>query len=149
MFSFERNESTTDDAKTLYSCGQYLYGLLLRSIIAAPASGALFADIANQMLAITALDGKPVEYRNFIRNNFTVREVVVSSTPLTEDFKDGSTLKPSIHESANKNAFQDRSTCCGTMKLEEYLDLNDYIKDELKLWESENKKQATGKNKEM
>src|SRR5207249_5983584 len=44
IFSFERNESTTDDAKTLYNCGQYLYGLLLRSIISAPASGALFAD---------------------------------------------------------------------------------------------------------
>jgi hypothetical protein len=56
-------------------------GLLLRAIQAAPASAATFADIANQMLIIANADAKPVAYRNFIRNRFIVREVVVSPTP--------------------------------------------------------------------
>jgi hypothetical protein len=147
IFAFERNESTTDDAKVLINCGQYLYGLLLRAIIAAPVSGAVFADIANQMLIISLADGKPVQYRNFIRGNFVVREVVVSSTPMTEDVMKGTTLKPKEHVSADKNAVQDRSTCCGTMKLEEYLDLSRYIDDELKAWAKTQKQSENGSKK--
>src|SRR4029450_10137505 len=85
IFTFERKPAIRDDSKTLYDVAQYLLSLILRAIKAAPASAGMFADVANQMLSIANADGKPVQYRNFIRNRFTVREVVVSATPLTAD----------------------------------------------------------------
>src|SRR5437773_2985586 len=91
--------------------------LLIRAIQAAPPSAATFADIANQMLLIANADGKPVEYRNFIRNRFTVREVVVSPTPLTEDHKGTQPLEPVSHFADTMP--QDRQACCGTMTLPE------------------------------
>ena len=72
------------------------------------------------MLTIANADGKPVQYRNFIRNRFTVREVVVSSTPLDADHEEDVRLEPIKHISADPNAIQDRSMCCGTMELPEY-----------------------------
>src|SRR5262249_36611255 len=90
----------------------------LRAILAAPASGATFASVVNQMLTIAAADGKPVQYRNFIRNQFTLREVVVSPTPLTENHEEGLELAPNIEDA--EDAVQDRRRCCGPMKLPEY-----------------------------
>lgn len=124
IFNFERNISFRDDAKTLYDSAQYLFGLIVRAIVASPATAATYADVVNQMLIKCAADGKPVQYRNFIRNRFTVRQVVVSPTPLTVNFKDGTKLKAGITD--DKNAVQDRCTCCGTMKHEEYYDLNEF-----------------------
>ncbi len=131
IFSFEKNTAKTDDAKTLYDVGQYLYGLLLRAIIASPANNATFADVINKMLLISVTDGKPVLYRNSLRNNFTVREVVVSPTPLTADFVKGTVLKAAKSE-YGKDAVGERSTCCGTMKHEEYYDVEGYLQNELK-----------------
>jgi hypothetical protein len=130
IFSFERNIGLKDDAKVLYDCGQYLFGLILRGIISSPANAATFADVVNQMLIKCAADGKPIQYRNFIRNRFTVRQVVVSPTPLTADFKDGTKLKAGITD--HKEAVQDRCTCCGTMKHEEYYDIDGYLEKETK-----------------
>ncbi|MGC3959846.1 MAG: hypothetical protein QM813_18545 [Verrucomicrobiota bacterium] len=113
IFAFERKPMKTDDAVALFAVGQYLCGLLLRAIIAAPANNASFASVVNQMLAISAADGKPVQYRNFIRNRFTLREVVVSPTPLTADFK-GATLEAAQHETLKGP--QNRCGCCGTMQ---------------------------------
>ena len=120
IFAFERNPALKDDAALLHEVGKYLFGLVLRAIKAAPNSNAIFADVANQMLTIANSDGKPVQYRNFIRNRFTVREVVVSSTPLDADHEEGVTLEPLKHISADPNALQDRSTCCGTDALPEF-----------------------------
>jgi hypothetical protein len=128
IFSFEKKPSVKDDAKVLYDCAQYLYGLLLRAILAAPANNTTFADVVNQMLNISVTDGKPVQYRNFIRNEFHAREVVVSPTPLTEDFQEGVQLEPVAH--IHDNGIQDRRTCCGTMKLEEYFGLFDTLTQE-------------------
>jgi hypothetical protein len=114
IFAFERKPAKNDDAVVLYAVAQYLCGLLLRAIIAAPASNATFAHVVNQMLTICAADGKPVQYRNFIRNRFTVREVVVSPTPLTADFAGEAALAPVEHESCEKTP-QNRAGCCGTM----------------------------------
>ena len=74
MFAFERKPGLRDDARVLLEVGEYLFGLIVRAIAAAPAANATFADIANQMLTIAHTDSKPVQYRNFIRNRFTVRE---------------------------------------------------------------------------
>jgi hypothetical protein len=141
IFAFERNITKKDDAQTLHECAQYLLGLLLRAIIAAPNTAATFASVVNQMLLKCFADGKPVQYRTFIRNRFTLREVVVSPTPLTTEYKDGTELKAFEHESLHKTAVQDRSTCCGTMKNDEYFDIENYLKKEEKeLKEASSKK---------
>jgi hypothetical protein len=118
IFAFERKPARKDDAATLYEVGQYLFGLLLRAILAAPATGATFAAVVNQMLTITAADGKPVQYRNFLRNRFTFRQVVVSPTPLTENLEEGLELAPAVEDP--EDAVQDRRGCCGTMQLPEF-----------------------------
>ncbi len=129
IFAFERKPGKKDDAAVLYQVGQYVCGLVLRAIMAAPATAATFADVVNQMLIITAADGKPAAYRNFIRNQFTVRQVVVSPTPLTEDLAKGVELAPDVQD--DPNAIQDRDTCCGTMQLEEYLEGDKLLQAEM------------------
>lgn len=129
VFAFERKPAVKDDATTLYEVGRYVCGLVLRAVIAAPASAATFASMANCMLSIAAADGKPVQYRNFIRNQFTVREVVVSPVPLHEDHVAGLELKPNRQDA--EHAAQDRSTCCGTMNNAEYLGTEQVVQAEL------------------
>jgi len=119
IFAFERRPAQRDDAIVLYQTAEYLRSLLLRGIIAAPANGALFAHVVNNMLSIAATDGKPVQYRNFIRNRFTLREVVVSPTPLAMDHHEGTELVASEHIST-ENVGDNRSGCCGTMQLPEF-----------------------------
>jgi hypothetical protein len=121
VFAFERQPGLMDDAYVLYEAGKYISSLVIRAIIAAPAAAATFADVANQMLLIANADGKPVQYRNFIRNRFAVREVVVSPTPLTVDHEAGLELAPHKEGQEATRGVQDRRTCCGTMKLDEYL----------------------------
>jgi hypothetical protein len=122
IFVFERNFTTTDPAFTLYSVAQYLCGLVMRAIAAAPVANATFADVVNQMLGLAQSDGKPVQYRNFIRNRFTLREVVVSPTPLALDMQAGVKLAAfdSEHPSLAKGAVGNRRGCCGTMRHEEF-----------------------------
>ena len=118
IFAFERKPAVRDDSVTLFEASAYLRGLLLRAIQASPAVGATFTDVINQMLILAAADGKPVQYRNFIRNQFVRREVVVSPTPLNKDQPGIAELTDSPH--ARHAAAQDRSGCCGTMRHEEY-----------------------------
>jgi hypothetical protein len=127
IFRFERQTARRDDAATLYRVGQYMLSLVLRALIAAPAHAATFADVANAMLNIAAADGDPVQYRTFIRNRFTVREVIVSPVPLTEDHD-----PEHEHEAAvldPEGAVQDRRGCCGTMNNPEYWDWDAYNQD--------------------
>jgi hypothetical protein len=119
IFASERMPGKKDDAVVLHEVGQYMCSLVLRAFIASPNVGATFADVVNQMLQIAADDKKPTEYRNFIRNQFTIREVVVSPTPLTEDVP--KKVKLVAATSDEPGSVQDRRTCCGTMQLEEYI----------------------------
>ena len=131
LFAFERQTAKRDDAATLYQVGQYLLSLVLRSLIAAPAVGATYANVANQMLFISAADGKPAQYRTFIRNRFTLREVIVSPVPLSEgmqEMKEGQEFAPAVTDA--KNAVQNREGCCGTMNAPEYRGKLDDIDDE-------------------
>jgi hypothetical protein len=125
LFSLERKTAVKDDAATLYEASRYLLSLLTRAILAAPASNATFANVANEMLTISVSDSKPVEYQNSIRNRFTVREVVVSPTPLTADFETGTKLKADVSD--DKNAVQNRAGCCGTMNNPEFLEYDRYL----------------------
>jgi hypothetical protein len=118
IFAFEQRPAKKDDAQVLYEVAQYLMGLVIRAIIASPATGATYAHVVNQMLTIAQADGRPVEYRNFIRNRFTLREVVVSPTPLTEDHSEGLELAAAVEDA--EDAVQDRRGCCGTMQQPEF-----------------------------
>lgn len=129
IFSFERKPGVRDDALTLHQVTEYLRSLLLRALIAAPASAATYADVANQMLNIANADGKPQAYRNFIRNRFTVREVVVSPTPLTKDMAENLTLEAAVQD--QPDAVQDRRTCYDTMNHAEYFGMADMFNNEL------------------
>ena len=131
FFVLERNDARTDPADTLYRTGQYLCSLLLRAIAAAPAVNATFADVANQMLIVNKNDGRPVAFRNAIRNRFTQREVVVSPTPFTAgagDVDGGTALALALpdHPSLAEGAVGERRGCCGTMRLHEHADSHDH-----------------------
>ncbi|GGE65198.1 hypothetical protein [Massilia psychrophila] len=120
LFAFERNPALQDDAVTLHGVGAYLGALVLRALVAAPDVGATYADVVNQMLRLCAEDARPIEYRNSIRNRFTLREVVESPVPLAEDYA-AQVLLPGVQDSPG--AVQDRRACCGTMNLAEYYNL--------------------------
>jgi hypothetical protein len=82
------------------------------------------------MLTISVADAMPVEYQNSIRNRFTVREVVVSPTPLTADFEAGTKLKADVTD--EKGSVQNRVGCCGTMNNPEFLEFDRYLDAERK-----------------
>jgi hypothetical protein len=129
LFALERNPGLEDDAAVLHRVGAYLRGLVLRSLIAAPDMAATFADVVNQMLRIVAEDGKPVDYANFIRNRFALREVIESPVPLTEDHQSTLTLAAKVKDAPG--AVQDRRACCGTMNLAEYYDIDHVLDTEV------------------
>jgi hypothetical protein len=108
VFAHERRVALKDDAAVLHDVGQYLAGLVVRAIINAPAARATYADVASRMRALVVQDGHP-EYRAFIRDQFTAREVVLQDAdedaPMRADVVDDDT------------AVQDRRGCCGTMQM--------------------------------
>ncbi len=134
IFSFEKNQqaATKEPARVLLEVASKLCKLLVDGIIGAgvPATGATYADVVNEMLNVSHAQGDPAIYRTFLRNRFTLREVVVSPTPLTalregrtfEDpgFMDKDLLKLERHKHDSDKAPQDRSGCCGTMQLPQY-----------------------------
>jgi hypothetical protein len=128
LFAFERNPALLDDAMVLHGVGGYLRALVLRALVAAPDVGATYPDVVNQMLRLSTEDGKPVAYRNSIRNRFTLREVVESPVPLTEDHADEVILRPGVQDPPG--AVQDRRACCGTMNLAEYYDIEHVLDGE-------------------
>jgi len=133
----------------LFEVAQHLRKLLLAAIEKAPAVGATFADVANEMIKKSKAQGDPPIYRTFIKNRFTVREVVVSATPLTAlteqigtmdyanekytaDAGDVAELQATAHVSCLAGVAQDRSGCCGTMQLPEYARTEKALNAELK-----------------
>ncbi len=120
MFAFERSPGVVDDAALLYRTGEYLCGLVLRALLAAPDFGATYAHVASHMMQLAAADGKPQQYREFIRQRFTVREVQV-----VEDAR-------TLAIAADSGQPQDRRSCCGTMNHAEYFELEDVLDDERK-----------------
>jgi hypothetical protein len=134
IFAFEKNQqaATKDPARVLLEVASQLCSVLVEAIVAAPATGATYTDVVNQMLNVSNARSEPPIYRTFLRNRFTFREVVVSPTPLTAmlegridltnpNFVDGKdVLKLEAHKHASDRAPQDRSQCCGTMQLPEH-----------------------------
>ncbi|MFL5310308.1 MAG: hypothetical protein ACJ79H_07655 [Myxococcales bacterium] len=138
IFAFERRPAVRDDCVTLFEAAAYLRGLLLRAIAGAPATAATFVHVINGMVALAGSDGKPVQYQNFIRNQFARREVVLPATPLTENYvKDEVLAAP---EETRTIGPQDRSGCCGTMRHEEYTEGEQALMHEVKQFEKAMKK---------
>ncbi|HKE88999.1 MAG TPA: hypothetical protein VKB45_01600, partial [Gemmatimonadales bacterium] len=107
-----------DPAAAVYSSAEYVCSLLVRAIKAAPDDHATFVDVVNQMLRVVELDEKPVQYRNYIRNRFALRDVVVSPTPLSADHVAGKTLEAKVQNAPE--AVQTRYGCCGTLQQPQY-----------------------------
>lgn len=128
IFTFERKPGLRDDAQVLFDVATYLRSLLLRALVASPDDNAIYFDVANQMMSIADSDGKPVAYRNFIRNRFTVREVFASNFTLATDHKISDILEPCVVDATG--ATQNRRTCCGTMNHFEYFDVEKILNDE-------------------
>ncbi|HEV7814419.1 MAG TPA: hypothetical protein VGP06_04875, partial [Janthinobacterium sp.] len=144
IFAIERRPDLQDDAATLHQAGEYLRGLLLRALKAAPDRAATFADVANHMLRLAAEDGKPEEYRNFIVNRFSVRQVLqapavgaAASAPPQASGTDSNFTAPAGVQDA-PGAVQDRRACCGTMNQAQYLDNTEAVlqeeRDRLAAW---------------
>jgi hypothetical protein len=108
IFTHEQRANLRDDAAVLYDVGQYMAGLVVRAVIAAPAAAATYADVVNQMRALVVADDKP-QYRPFITNRFALREVLPPGSPLDEE----GPLE--AHVVDKPEAIQDRRGCCGTM----------------------------------
>ena len=129
LFAIERNPGLLDCAAVLHRVGDYLRSLVLRALIAAPEHAATYVDVVNAMLRLAAEDGKPVGYRNAIRNRFAVREVVKSPVPLDQDHEEGLALEAAVQDAPG--ALQDRGACCGTMHLAEYYHVESHLDAEL------------------
>jgi len=128
---YRQQSGSKDPAQILFEVAQYIGGLVLRSMIQAPANAAKFSDVVNRMLHISNADGKPASYRQSIRRRFTFREVVVSPTPMAaEEEEDVLSLQAGVCDA--EDAVQNRSGCCGTMQLPEYMDHDDPFEDEVR-----------------
>jgi len=138
IFTFEkmRQRDTKGSAQVLLETGHHVAKLLLDAIIQAPDVGATYSDVVNKMLQISYDQGDPAVYRTFIRNRFSYREVVVSTSPLAveamktgqmmyedPDFTGGNDdleLAACHPDHPSLRGVQDRAGTCGTMQLPEY-----------------------------
>jgi hypothetical protein len=118
IFAFERKPGRRDDASVLYDVGRYVCGLVFRGLAAAPNTGATYADVVNKMLGIVTSDGMPAQYKTFIVNQFSRREVIA---PLAVELAahEDVEVAPAIVDTPD--AIQNRIGCCGTMQKGEYL----------------------------
>jgi hypothetical protein len=130
IFLFERKPAVEDDASTLYRVGRYVYSLVFRALAQSPNTNAGFADVVNKMLAIVTSDGKPVQYKQSIVNRFAFREVITPVALKGLSKTEHSDLEAAVQD--EEGAVQDRSRCCGTMQLEEYLEDERGLEEELK-----------------
>jgi hypothetical protein len=138
MFAHERQPGLLDDAAMLHRVGEYLCGLVLRALMASPDHAASYAHVVNQMLRIVAEDGRPAEYADFIRNRFSVREVVIvpaaqgqgqdQAQPGDDGTAAPAELAPDVED--QPGVPQDRRACCGTMNNAQYFELEDALDQE-------------------
>lgn len=131
-FEYRRKASQYGPARVLMEVAERLHKLVLEAIIAAPAAGATYTDVVNKMLQISKKQNDPTIYRSIIRSRFTLREIVISPVSLKAqltgafdysdpDYLEGEDLveMKAFRQVATEVA-QDRSGCCGTMRLPEF-----------------------------
>jgi hypothetical protein len=137
IYAFERRRQAgrKDLTLLLIEVADRLCKVLLDAILAAPAVGATYVDVANRMLEVSSQRQEPAIYRTFIRNRFAVREVTTAATPLrdlmsgrmdmanaeyTGDGSDVTEVEAYDEHSASLRAEQYRGRCCGTMQMPEF-----------------------------
>jgi hypothetical protein len=108
LFDAARSPALLDDAAVLHRTGEALRGLVLRALIAAPAQGALYADVARAMLELA-----DPAWHEPIRTRFAARGVALDASPAPAAAAGVAAPCPQ----------QDRRACCGTMNLPEYYHL--------------------------
>lgn len=119
-FELERDLSRETEAQTLMRVGKTVFSLVLEAMLAAPSSNATFADVVSKMASLCPKDGHGPGYRRAILAQFARREVIDVQALA------GSNTKPNIspvlhpHLGVKANGLQDRSSCCGTLRLREY-----------------------------
>ena len=118
LFALERAPDTKDDAAVLHDVAGYLASVLIRGLRAAPNTAATYAHVVNKMLGIVVADGKPPAYRQALVNAFSAREVIA---PTALSLNGDETVELEAAFTEDPNAPQDRSTCCGTMQLPEFM----------------------------
>jgi hypothetical protein len=119
LFTLERNPDIKDDAAVLHDVAAYLASVLIRGLRAAPNTAATYAHVVNKMLGIVVADGKPAGYRQAIVNAFSFREVVAATALSMNGGDESAELEAAFVD--EPGATQDRSTCCGTMQLPEFV----------------------------
>lgn len=130
-FELERDIAREDEAATLLRVGQTVFSLVLRAILAAPAANATFADVVRQMVALCPADAKGQAYRRSIVGQFARREVVTAQGAAKKNGAPALTRVQHAHIVVKPNGLQDRSACCGTMRLREYSDVDSAFDAEL------------------
>ncbi len=128
LFAIERDPDRKDDAAVLHDVAGYLASVLIRGLRAAPNTGATYAHVVNKMLGIVVADAKPATYRQALVNAFSAREVI-APTALSMNGDENVELEAAFAE--DPNAPQDRSTCCGTMQLPEFVGDEDELTAEI------------------
>jgi len=125
MFAFERDTVLRDDAQVLYETGQYLLSVVIRAFISAPAQGATYADVVNEMLGHVEDDESTDDYkaalRASIRDRFVFREVISAQQVAAVDGNEDGVVAFQPGQPDIPQAPQDRHSTCGTMQLNEYL----------------------------
>ena len=91
---------------------------------AANVVAATYADVAGHMLTIAEADGNGA-YLDYIRNSFTVREVLKANA-MTEDGQ----MSFAADIVDGDGAVQDRRACCGTMNHAEYSESDQLLEAE-------------------
>jgi hypothetical protein len=128
LFAIERDPDRKDDAAVLHDVAGYLASVLIRGLRAAPNTGATYAHVVNKMLGIVVADAKPATYRQALVNAFSAREVIA---PTALSMNGGEEVELEAAFAEDPNAPQDRSTCCGTMQLPEFVGVEDALTAEI------------------
>ncbi len=123
VFELERNIEREDEAATLLRAGQAVFSLVLRALLAAPAVNATFADVVRKMVDLCPADARGQAWRRSIVAQFVRREVVAVRAAAKKKGARTLTRVDHPHIGIQPNGLQDRSACCGTMRLREYSDI--------------------------
>ncbi|PSJ40458.1 gluzincin family metallopeptidase [Allosphingosinicella deserti] len=119
-FELERGLGRDTEAQTLMRVSQTIFSLVLEAFRSAPERNASFADVVSGMAALCPKEGQGPGYRRAILNQFARREVI--DVKAAAGNKKGASIASvrHAHLGVKANGLQDRSGCCGTLRLREY-----------------------------
>ncbi|HYW14679.1 MAG TPA: hypothetical protein VE891_00805 [Allosphingosinicella sp.] len=125
IFELERDIAREDESATLLRVGQTVFSIILRAMLQAPDTDASFADVVREMIALCPEGEKGRAYRRSIVSQFARREVVAAEAAAAK--QNGAPALARVEHShivVKANGLQDRSACCGTMRLREYSEID-------------------------